>query len=261
MPKTDRSLFIAGNWKMNKTVPDAKELAKELVDGADIIKASTAVLCPPFTVLGAVADTIESTAYRLGAQNVFWEESGAFTGEVSPPMLRAVGCQYVIVGHSERRQFFGETDASVNRKIKAAHHSGLIPIVCVGETLQEREDGKTNEVVKRQINGVLESLDVDIVRSLIIAYEPIWAIGTGMNAEPKDADDVHAYIRELVSIAYSMDVAHNLIILYGGSVIPDNAEGLLSMENIDGALIGGASLKADKFLSVISTAEQIMAQG
>ncbi|KPK74484.1 MAG: triosephosphate isomerase [Phycisphaerae bacterium SM23_30] len=259
MAKLDRSLLIAGNWKMNKTVNEAKELAEELVKGSNIIRASTAVLCPPFTVLGAVASVIESTVYRLGAQNVFWEDSGAFTGEVSPPMLRAVGCQYVIVGHSERRQYFGETDASVNRKIKAALHSGLTPIVCVGETLQEREDGKTHDVIKKQINGVLEGLTDEAVRSLIVAYEPVWAIGTGMTAEPEDADEVHAYIRELVNIAYSPDVSQNLTILYGGSVNESNAETLLYMNNIDGALIGGASLKPESFLQVISTAESIVA--
>jgi triosephosphate isomerase len=259
MGKKDRILFIAGNWKMNKTAGEAKQLAQALVDGADIIRASTAVLCPPCTALDTVAKTIESTAYRLGAQNVFWESSGAFTGEISPPMLRAVGCQYVIVGHSERRQYFGETDASVNRKIKASQDNGLIPIACVGETLQEREDGKTNEIIKKQINGVLEGLPEKAVNSLVIAYEPVWAIGTGMTAEPQDADDVHAYIRELVTEAYSSDVARNLTILYGGSVNEKNAEELLGMANIDGALIGGASLKADSFLKILGIAESLMA--
>jgi triosephosphate isomerase len=258
MAKKERNLCIAGNWKMNKTVGEAKELAEELAAGADIIQASTAILCPPFTVLGAVASAIESTAYRLGAQNVFWENSGAFTGEVSPPMLRAVGCQYVIVGHSERRQYFGETDMSVNRKIKAVQGNGLIPIVCVGETLQEHEDGKTHGVIKKQITGVLESLTADAVQSLIIAYEPVWAIGTGMTAEPEDADQVHAYIRELVTVAYSPNIAEGLMILYGGSVNEENAESLLRMPNIDGALIGGASLKPKSFLKILETAEAIM---
>ena len=252
-----RKPFIAGNWKMNKTASDAKELTEALTAKSDLIQASTAVLCPPFTVLNAVAGVIESSPYHLGGQNVFWERSGAFTGEVSPPMLRAVGCEYVIVGHSERRQYFGETDASVNRKIKAAQISNLIPIVCVGETLQDREDGKTHDIIKKQITGVLAGLDENAVRSLVIAYEPVWAIGTGMNAEPKDADAVHAYIRELISELYSPEVAENLIILYGGSVNDENAQNLLGMENIDGALIGGASLKPESFLRIIETAESL----
>jgi triosephosphate isomerase len=258
MADIERNLFVAGNWKMNKTVNEAKELAEQLVAGSDIIDASTAVLCPPFTVLGVVAATIESSRFRLGAQNVYWENSGAFTGEVSPPMIKAVGCRYVIVGHSERRQYFGETDASVNRKIKAAQTSDLVPIVCVGETLQEREDGKTHEVIKKQIHGVLEGLNSEAVGSLIIAYEPVWAIGTGLTAEAEDADQVHAYIRQLTSESHSPDIARNLTILYGGSVNEENAEGLLQMKNIDGALIGGASLKPDSFLQIIKTAEDLM---
>jgi len=259
MGKKERPLVIAGNWKMNKTVAEARKLAQELVEGADIIQASTAVLCPPFLTLETVAKTIESTAYRLGAQNVYWENAGAYTGEVSPPMLRAVGCQYVIVGHSERRQYFGETDASVNRRIKAAQDSGLIPIACVGETLQEREAGKTRDVIKRQITGVLEGLSAEAVEALIIAYEPVWAIGTGMTAEPEDTDEVHAYIRDLVQEKYSPEVARSLTILYGGSVNDQNAQSLLSMRNIDGALIGGASLKAPSFLQILKTAESLMA--
>jgi triosephosphate isomerase len=259
MEKPKRILFIAGNWKMNKVVNEAKELAEKLVARSEIIQKSIAVLCPPFTALTTVAKTIESSPFRLGAQNVYWETSGPFTGEVSPPMLRAVGCQYVIVGHSERRQYFGETDASVNRKIKAAQNHGLIPIVCVGETLQEREEDKTHDVIKKQIHGVLEGLNDDAVHSLVIAYEPVWAIGTGVNAEPKDADDVHAYIRQLVSDSHSPEIAQGLTILYGGSVTDVNAKDLLGMENIDGALIGGASLKPDAFLKIIEIAESLMA--
>ncbi len=253
-----RKPFIAGNWKMNKTANDAKELVEALTAKSDMIQASTAVLCPPFTVLNAVASVIESSPFHLGGQNVFWEKSGAFTGEVSPPMLRAAGCDYVIVGHSERRQYFGETDASVNRKIKAAQVSDLIPIVCVGETLQDREDGKTNDIIKKQITGVLAGLDDNAVRSLVIAYEPVWAIGTGMTAESSDVDEVHAFIRKLVSESHSPEVAENLIILYGGSVNDENAQDLLSMENVDGALIGGASLKPESFLQIIRIAESIM---
>ena len=259
MAKPERTLFIAGNWKMNKVVNEAKELAEKLVARSEIIRKSIAVLCPPFTALTTVAKTIESSAFRLGAQNVYWEISGPFTGEVSPPMLRAVGCQYVIVGHSERRQYFGETDVSVNRRIKAAQHHGLIPIVCVGETLQEREEKKTHDIIKKQIHGVLEGLNNDAVRSLVIAYEPVWAIGTGVNAEPKDADEVHAYIRQLVSTSHSPEIAQGLTILYGGSVTDSNAKDLLGMENIDGALVGGASLKPDAFLKIIETAEALMA--
>lgn len=257
MAEQQRKPFIAGNWKMNKTAGDAKELAEALTAKSDLIRASTAVLCPPFTVLNAVASVIKSTPYHLGGQNVYWENSGAFTGEVSPPMLRAVGCEYVIVGHSERRQYFGETDASVNRKIKAAQDSQLIPIVCVGETLQEREDEKTHDVIKKQISGVLAGLDDAAVRSLVIAYEPVWAIGTGMNAEPEDADEIHAYIRNLIGELHSPKVAESLTILYGGSVNEENARDLLGMKNIDGALIGGASLKPESFLYIIETAESL----
>jgi len=259
MGKKERPLVIAGNWKMNKTVAEARKLAQELVDGGNIIRSSTAVLCPPFVVLETVAKTIESTAYRLGAQNVYWENAGAFTGEVSPPMLRAVGCQYVIVGHSERRQYFGETDASVNRRIKAAQDGGLIPIACVGETIQEREAGKTRDIIRRQISGVIDGLTHQAVERLIIAYEPVWAIGTGMTAEPEDADEVHAHVRGLVQEKYSPEVAQRLTILYGGSVNDQNAEQLLSMRNIDGALIGGASLKAASFLHILKTAESLLA--
>ncbi len=249
-----RKKIIAGNWKMNMTIPEAVAL----VDGIkskllNPLKADV-VVCPPFTALKTVADRIVGSAVDLGAQNMHWEKSGAYTGEVSPVMLRDAQCNYVILGHSERRAYFGETDAVVNRKTKAALAAGLKPIVCVGETLEEREAGKTNQVVETQVRGSLADLSAAEWAQIIIAYEPVWAIGTGRTATPEQAQEVHAFIRGIVRSMAGAALADALRIQYGGSMKPDNAKELLAKPDIDGGLIGGAALKADSFLAIVQAA-------
>jgi triosephosphate isomerase (TIM) len=242
---------IAGNWKMNKTVDEAVELIKQLksllsgVDGVEVIVA------PPFTALYAVEKELKGSPIRVAAQNVFWEEKGAFTGEVSPSMIREAGCEFVIIGHSERRQFFGETDESVNRRIKAALGQGLKPIFCVGETLKEREDKKTFSVIKKQLEGGLNTLGEKDVLTMTIAYEPVWAIGTGKTATPQQAQEVHRFIRETLGELYSRGLVEKTRIQYGGSVTPENVKGLMDQPDIDGALVGGASLKAETFSRIV----------
>ena len=244
-----RKPFIAGNWKMNKTIGEAIELVnnlkRELVDveGVDI------VVCPVYTALSEVSDLIVDSNIGLGAQNVYWQESGAFTGEVSPSMLKDAGCQYVIIGHSERRKYFSETDETVNKRIKAALGAELLPIVCVGETLEEREADKTIEVVKTQLAGGLEG--IEDLSKIVIAYEPVWAIGTGKTATPLQAQEVHKFIRDWISEKYSFGVSASLRILYGGSVKPSNTKELISEEDIDGALVGGASLDSESFIGIV----------
>ena len=215
------------------------------VDGVDV------VIAPPFTALEAARETIGSANIGLSAQNVFWEEKGAFTGEISPSMLLDVGCDWVIIGHSERRQFFGETDETVNKRMKAALSAGLKPIFCVGETLDDRESEKTNSVIEAQLVGGFAGIPADDLDQIVVAYEPVWAIGTGKTASPEQAEEVHAFIRKWVSDNYSASIAEGLRILYGGSVKPDNAKELMGQENIDGALVGGASLKAGDFSAII----------
>lgn len=244
-----RKPFIAGNWKMNKTITEAIELVnnlkRELVD----IQEADIVVCPVFTALSEVSDLVVDSNIGLGAQNLYWQDSGAFTGEVSAPMLKDAGCQYVIIGHSERRKYFGETDETVNKKIKAALKIGLSPIVCVGETLEEREAGKTIEVVKAQLSGGFEK--IEDLSNITIAYEPVWAIGTGKTATPDQAQEVHKFIREWISRKYSAQVAESLRILYGGSVKPSNTKELMNQEDIDGSLVGGASLEAASFVEIV----------
>jgi len=246
-----RTPLIAGNWKMNKTINEAvalvsgiKKLAKE-PEGLEI------VVCPPFTALSAVFSAIGESSIMLGAQDMSWEKEGAFTGEISPIMLKDCGCDYVIIGHSERRQLFGETDENVNRKIKTALGVGLIPIVCVGETLAEREAAKTMEVIERQLAGGLAGLDDGNLAGLVIAYEPVWAIGTGKTATPAQAQEVHKFIRDWAAKKFSNNSADALRILYGGSVNQANTKDLISQQDIDGALVGGASLKAESFAEII----------
>ncbi|MDD2236592.1 MAG: triose-phosphate isomerase [Kiritimatiellae bacterium] len=249
-----RKKIIAGNWKMNMT----SDVARDLVDG---IKAklpnplnADVVVCPPFTVLKSVADRIAGSAVDLGAQNMHWEKSGAYTGEVSPEMLRDVMCNYVILGHSERRAYFGETDEMVNRKAKSALAMNLKPIICVGETLEEREADKTKQVVETQVRGSLAELGAKGWADAIIAYEPVWAIGTGRTATPEQAQEVHAFIRSIVRDMAGAALADAMRIQYGGSMKPDNAKELLSQPDIDGGLIGGAALKADSFLAIVQAA-------
>jgi len=242
--------FIAGNWKMHKIIPEAVDLVKALNEESSELADAEIVVIPPSTTLSEVSKTLEGSAIKIGAQNLYWEEKGAFTGEVSASMLKDAGCQYVVIGHSERRQYFGETDETVNKKIKAALAHGLIPIVCIGELLEEREKGETINKVNSQINAGLEGLGKEQMSKIIIAYEPIWAIGTGLTATPTQAEEVHSFIREKLTEKYGNETASCAIILYGGSVKPDNAFSLLKEQNINGALVGGASLEADSFIQI-----------
>ncbi len=243
--------FIAGNWKMNKTVREAIDLVRELKNAiSGVIEVEVAV-APPYTALYAVRRELEGTPIRLAAQNLYWEEKGAFTGEVSSLLLKEVGCHYVIVGHSERRQFFGETDETVNRRIKAGLAQGLKVIFCIGETLKEREDGKTFSVIERQIEGGLKGWDGEELGNIVIAYEPVWAIGTGKTATPEQAEEAHRFIRGKVEKLFSRKASEEIRIQYGGSVTPENIRGLMSQPNIDGALVGGASLKAESFSKIV----------
>ena len=249
-----RRKVIAGNWKMNNDITESQKLVSGIISGLGNDKHCDVILCPPFTSLSEVNSLIKNTQIKLGAQNMFYEDNGAFTGEVSANMLKSVGCEYVILGHSERRTIFGENDETINKKNKKAIKSGLKVIFCIGESLYQRENGTTNEIVKSQIFKGLEGITSEEMKSVIIAYEPIWAIGTGKTATPAQAQEVHLFIRELVAEIYSFSVSENLIIQYGGSVKPDNAKELLSQKDIDGALVGGACLKADSFLSIIAAA-------
>jgi triosephosphate isomerase len=245
-----RRKIVAGNWKMNLDRAQARHLAEAVVRRAAEAGAADLVLCPPAVYLDVVATETAGSAVAVGGQNTHDKGSGAFTGEVAPPMLVDMGCRYVIVGHSERRTLFGETDPIVNAKTQAALAAGLTPIVCVGETLEEREAGRTADVVTTQIRGSLAGLTAADVAKLVIAYEPVWAIGTGKVATPQQAQEVHAVIRGVLASLASPAVAATVRIQYGGSVKPDNAADLASQPDIDGALVGGASLKADDFLGI-----------
>jgi triosephosphate isomerase len=247
-----RVKIVAGNWKMYKTPGEAVSLVAEMMDTAPPRTDREVVLCPPFTALSRVASQIKGSTFKLGAQNVYWEREGAFTGEISAPMLREVGCEYVIVGHSERRHLFGDDEAIVANKLKAVLDEGMTPILCVGEKLDEREGGRTESVLKSQIEGALVGFDAHSVRGLVVAYEPVWAIGTGKTATPGMAVDAHKFIRKLLGEKLSAAFAEETRILYGGSVKPENAAELLKETEIDGALVGGASLKADSFLRIVS---------
>jgi len=242
--------LIAGNWKMYKTVPEAVALAGELRAGISRNDVDV-VLGPPFTALHAVAAAVRGTAIGVAAQNLHAENEGAYTGEVSPLMLKDAGCSHVILGHSERRQLFGETDEGVAKKTEAAFRHGLIPIACVGELLAEREASRTNEVVERQTGRALRGLSADQVAGLVIAYEPVWAIGTGRTATPQQAQEVQAFIRGLVARSHGDPAARAVRILYGGSVKPDNIGALMAEADVDGALVGGASLTAASFLKIV----------
>ena len=243
---------IAGNWKMYKTIPESIALVQELSGAVAGSTGREIVICPPFTALAAVKPALAGTNIKLGAQNLNWDPQGAFTGEISAPMLKDVGCDYVIIGHSERRQYFAETDENVNRKLKAALAADLIPIVCVGESLSEREAGITSSVVSRQVKLGLAGLSPDEAKTIIIAYEPIWAIGTGRTATAEDANAMCAFIRLTVTGMFGTPVADAMRIQYGGSVKPDNVDELMSTSDIDGALVGGASLKAADFARIVN---------
>jgi len=244
-----RKPIIAGNWKMNKTAKEAVELINELKPLVAKSKPEV-VVCVPYTDLWAVAEAIKGSKIKLGAENVAWADSGAFTGEISADMLKEIGVEYVIIGHSERRQYFGETDESVNARLKQALAKGLKPIVCVGETLVEREKNKTKKVLKKQVLDGFK--DVTDFTNIVIAYEPVWAIGTGKTATAEDANKTIGYIRSLVKKTWGAEVAKALRIQYGGSMKPGNAKELMAQRNIDGGLIGGAALKATDFAGIVN---------
>ena len=251
---SSRKKLIAGNWKMNKTPADGVALAQDLVAAVGRQVDVDIVVCPPFTALESVGRALEGSQVKLGAQNMHFEASGAFTGEVSAPMLRALFATHVILGHSERRTLFGETDELVNRKVLAAFKNQLRPILCVGETLAEREAGATLRVVQAQTERALEGVSKDMAASLVVAYEPVWAIGTGKVATTDQAQEVHAFIRGLLVKLFGDAVAQKVRILYGGSMKPANAPELLAQKDIDGGLIGGASLEARSFVELITAA-------
>ena len=246
-----RTPVIAGNWKMNKTTAEARVLARAIKQGAGDASHCQVVMAPPFTALPAVAEEIRGSKIALAAQNVHWESKGAFTGEISISMLEDAGCAMVIVGHSERRQLFGETDQTVNRRVRALLKSSLQPIVCIGETLAEREAGDYKKVINQQLAGGLDGLTAQDLARIILAYEPVWAIGTGRTASPEIAQEVHGFIRDWLSQNFGSEAAQKVRVLYGGSVKPDNVSDLMKKPDIDGALVGGACLEADSFLRII----------
>jgi triosephosphate isomerase len=249
-----RTPLVIGNWKMHGMQAEARALAAAVRDGLKRKVAAIVAVCPPFTALPAVAETLAGSAIALGAQNCHPEPSGAHTGEISIPMLADLGCRYVLVGHSERRKEMGETDEQINRKVQAALSHTLIPVLCVGETAEERRQGLTFTTVEGQLRAGLAGVATDALTKVVLAYEPVWAIGTGVNATPAQAAEVHGYLRGLVSELSSKETAQAVPILYGGSVKADNAEPLLAEPEIDGALIGGASLKAPEFISIVKKA-------
>jgi triosephosphate isomerase len=250
-----RPTVIAGNWKMNKDIHETRKLIREILDQSKQINSSVRViLCPPFTSLTVASELLQGTLIHLGAQNMSEHDDGAYTGEVSWKMLKSVGCSYVILGHSERRQYYAETDALISRKVKKALMAGLTPIVCVGETLEQREQGSAFSVVSEQVTTVLESIPSEQIEEVIIAYEPVWAIGTGRNATPDQAQEMHMFIRGTIEQAHGELVGRNLVIQYGGSVKPENASEILSQPDVDGALVGGACLVPKSFLEIIRSA-------
>ncbi len=249
-----RQKFVAGNWKMYTNTATAKQLAAAVVKGLGDETRVRVAVCPPTPYLAVVGEVLRGSAVALGAQNAYAEKEGAFTGEVSPVMLADVGCKYVILGHSERRHKLGETDAFINRKVHAALAAGLQAILCLGETLDERQGNRTEAVLDTQLNGSLAGLDAAALARVVLAYEPVWAIGTGQNATPEQAQEAHAFIRGRVGNTFGPAAAQALVIQYGGSMKPDNAASLLHQPDVDGGLIGGASLNADQFLAIVRAA-------
>ena len=247
-----RKPIIAGNWKMNKTVAESISLAQELKKNLGNVEDREIIICPPFTSLFPVGEELKGTKIILGAQNLFPAESGAYTGEISPLMLKEIGVSYCILGHSERRAYFKEDNSLVNRKSKITLKFGMKPIICVGETLEQREKNLAFSVIKEQISGGLEGLSTSEVANIVLAYEPLWAIGTGKTATPEQAEEVHAFIRKDVYSRYGDEIASSLRILYGGSVKPENVASLMQKEDIDGALVGGAALSADSFSKIVA---------
>ena len=252
-----RKVIIAGNWKMNKTASEGVALVKALKGLVADVDNVEIVVCPPFTSIEAVARELKGSNIKVGAQNVHWKENGAYTGEISCAMLKEIGIDYVIIGHSERRQYFGETDETVNLRVKAALAAGFKVMVCVGETLEEREGAKTNDVLSTQLGGGLAGLTAADMENVVIAYEPVWAIGTGKTATPDMAEETHAFIRQTVAKLFNEEVAANVRIQYGGSMKPENAAELVAQADIDGGLIGGAALKADSFAALVKNAASV----
>ncbi|HUG54068.1 MAG TPA: triose-phosphate isomerase [Vicinamibacteria bacterium] len=251
-----RRYVFAGNWKMFKTVVEAEALARALREGLEREPTPhEVVVMPPFAALSAVRGVLEGSPVAMGGQNMHWEREGAFTGEISPTMLRDVGCTYVILGHSERRHIFDETDERLSKKCRAAFDHGLTPVFCVGETLAERESNRTLEVVERQVERALRHLKPEEVARMIVSYEPVWAIGTGRVASPEQAEEVQAFLRKRVSVSHGEDAAIAVRILYGGSVNPENTPRIMAQADVDGVLVGGASLKADTFLKIVQYRE------
>ena len=246
-----RRIIIAGNWKMNKNIGESIDLANLIKRSLYNIEEVEIVICPPFTSLSDVNEITMETNIKLGAQDCYWEKEGAFTGEVSVSMLKSVGCEYCIIGHSERRQFFGETNETVNKKLKSLLKENINPIVCVGERLEDRKSGKTFDIIKDHVINSLAGISKEDMMRTVIAYEPVWAIGTGVNATKEQAQEAHKYIRTLLGQVHGEEVAKSVRIQYGGSVKPENIKELISQEDVDGALVGGASLKADSFVQLV----------
>jgi len=246
-----RTPLIAGNWKLFKTIDEATAFITDLKPLIADVKGVEVVVAPVFTALNSAATAAAGSQIKLAAQDCYWEEEGAFTGEVAPKLLKDAGCSHVIIGHSERRHYFGETDETVNRKTQAALAAGLTVLLCIGETLAQREASNTFSVIESQVRGGLQGLSAEEIKQLVIAYEPVWAIGTGKTASDEQAQQAHAFIRQLVAKLYSQADADQMRILYGGSVKPENVKGLMAQADIDGALVGGASLKADSFAAIV----------
>lgn len=252
-----RKIVIAGNWKMNKTVSESVKLAQEVVEAVKGIEKVEVAIAPTFLAAAKVADVVKGTNVKLAVQDVHWEDQGAFTGKVSVDMVKEIGAEYIIIGHSEQRSYFGETDETVNKKVKKTLAASLKPIICIGETLEEREGGKLETVLRTQVTGAYEGLAEADALNTVIAYEPVWAIGTGVTATDEQAQDAHAFVRSLLSDLYGENTAEAISIQYGGSMKPGNAEGLLNQKDIDGGLIGGAALQAENFFGIIEPGEKI----
>lgn len=246
-----RRPLIVANWKMNKRLSETEEFCAHLRAEFPKLQRAEVAVAPPYTSLAAAARVLKGSSIKLAAQNVFWADWGAFTGEISPPMLLDVGCHFALVGHSERRQFFGENDESVNKKVQALLKVGIIPILCVGETLPERERGEALSIVEKQVRNGLAGVEIKNPQDLVIAYEPVWAIGTGKTATPQQAQEMHAFIRRLLNELFSFRIGEGLRIIYGGSVKPENIFAIISQEDVDGALVGGASLEINTFIQII----------
>ncbi|MGD9200446.1 MAG: triose-phosphate isomerase [Chitinispirillia bacterium] len=246
-----RKTFIAGNWKMNTTLDKAVDLAKELVTSIGSVDHVDIAVCPPYISLSAVSEVIKGSNIKLGAQDVHWEKQGAYTGKICCEMLKSVGVEYVIIGHSEQRSYFHETDETVNKKVTAALENDLLPIICIGETLEERNSGKMESVVETQTRGAFSDISRDNALKCTIAYEPVWAIGTGVTATPQQANEAHIFVRQIISKIYDEEAARSIRIQYGGSMKPGNAKELLDQTDVDGGLIGGAALKTDSFTGIV----------